>query len=733
MPEEPAAEPKRGKRPFFSYWSNRILTGILNIIADTKVGQRLGLGGLTQEAREEGKLEAFNVKEKFKDEFELNQGIVTETLNIERKWDALDKFVFPYKGEQKLKNLIYDDEPTSETLTDFYRKIEYFMDPHVAFAEWSIIKEGGTVRIKDTPRLFNNEERNKLMENYREAIRKSSETIKDLEEKEKKTKQEEDNLQDARRILKNAMEYLERFETGQSVPLILKEVEFDKVKLPFLDGREESVVAFGVSNINQIMSAFQQLSEEIDNFAAANLIPVGYRQNILKAITDGILPNLRAIQELEDKHASKLLSEEGKAGILSTWDSILDLANEKIKDLRPNPKFIRFAHTYKIIKPYKIVESEIDGKKVYDVKYFKNEHSNFNKSDEIEAGLDENGWPLEVYEEPEGSDNWFVLLDKWWLELSQNDWHEKTIKGKAGGKDIWKRKVEDGVKKHSIRKVPPEWVKNPNLAIDPEDKLGLGIGDVDPLDKVMFIYNEWDSYRDDFRDGRYHLHSKTSMDYIIAGTKPFMEYKIKGKTLISGQLGITPIEAITLPIDTNDQETRIKFRPIYYTKADTSDETKLGEVNPKGGRDKIEPSQIPNDERQVTRRYEMEIQDPANTRQTKVLKNQVRKPNPFNPAFDRVAVQIAKRGYLHWGRMYYYETLEGITKWSENPFPHVTSRGMAKYLIDLTIRNTFSFNEAREILRSGQQKWDYGVRHYEEPFITDPLGPGGVLAGVKKE
>ena len=35
------------------------------------------------------------------------------------------------------------------------------------------------------------------------------------------------------------------------------------------------------------------------------------------------------------------------------------------------------------------------------------------------------------------------------------------------------------------------------------------IGDLDPLDKLMFVYNEWDSFRDDFRDGRYHPYSKT--------------------------------------------------------------------------------------------------------------------------------------------------------------------------------------------------------------------------------
>ena len=121
----------------------------------------------------------------------------------------------------------------------------------------------------------------------------------------------------------------------------------------------------------------------------------------------------------------------------------------------------------------------------------------------------------------------------------------------------------------------------------------------------------------------------------------------------------------------------------------------------------------------VSRVYDIETEDKNKDTPDGIKKGEVRKPTPFNPAFDRTALNSE---YLHWGRMYYYETPDGITKWSENPFPHFTTRGLSKYLIDLTIRNTFLFEEARQTLASLGEKWDYGIRHYGKPLIDDPLG-----------
>lgn len=304
------------------------------------------------------------------------------------------------------------------------------------------------------------------------------------------------------------------------------------------------------------------------------------------------------------------------------------------------------------------------------IRTLKPNHPNFTKGgDEAEYGLDENGYPLEV--DPETGE---ILMDRWWKELSEHHtkWHEKIVKSEPGGEEVWETKVTNGVKKDGIRKIDKRFV-----------------ADLDALDMAMFIYNEWDSYRDDFRDGRYHPYSKTIMDYLMASNN-----------------GIIPDK----PIDIHFDPTILPTNKDYIT------------FEP------IKKEQLPADEQKVTPEYyTMRIFNTV-TNQFEP-KAGIRKPTHLNPAFDRAALH---KGILHWGRMYYYETPDGIKRWSKNPFPHVSTRGLAKYLIDKTIRGTYKFEEARNALKGIE--WDYGRRHYTTlepevsagPYITDPLGEGGV-------
>ena len=295
-----------------------------------------------------------------------------------------------------------------------------------------------------------------------------------------------------------------------------------------------------------------------------------------------------------------------------------------------------------------------------EIKDFVPNHPNFEKlDDEVDWGLDENGYALEV--DPKTGE---VLLDRWWKELSEHPtrWHEKIIKNKQGGEKVWKAKVENGVKKYGIRRINKDFIE-----------------ELDTLDMGMFAYNEWDAYRDDFRDGRYHPHSKTLMDYLIAANN-----------------GVIPKKLI-----------KIHFDPIKDYKT----------FEP------IKKDVLPADEQQITQDYEMRIFDTSANQF--VHKPGSRIPTHLNPAFDRAA--LTNENVLHWGRMYYYETTDGITRWSENPFPHVTTRGLAHYLIDRVIRGSYKFEDARNALKGWE--WDYGRRHYTPhtgPYITDPLGEGGV-------
>lgn len=611
----------------------------------------------------EGKEQPNPILQQFRVLFEINQGLIGTLKDIEGKWSLVETKLF---GDDHFH---YQEKPGSDVITDIYRKMEYFRDPELTKREASIFKEFGTIQLKEK----------KFEIDKRKVLKKANETKSRLEEQKRTRRLSEDEKEE----LENTEEFITNIDNEIEALSLLPQIEVKDVVMSYIDGRPQKVIAIGASNMIEIRQKFETLKDSIDHFASSSGFGANVRTPINQLLAK-IVEDLKQIEKIELGHGEKLsviaqemkqLESEAGAGLAETN--------------RPNKELIRFAHTYKIIKQYMIEEFFEDGKKIERVVYFKDKYPGFKRSDEIEAGKDENNWPLEVFEE---HGEWFVLTDRWWEEISENEWQEKIIKSKTGGEEVWKNKVVDGVKKSTpygkIRKIPDKRF----------------IGDIDPLDKISFISNETDSFRDDFRDGRYHWHSKSSMDYVIAGL-----------------FGINPVVPITLRINTQDPETRIKFRPVYYTKVDTTDKAKIGMIYDKEIRGLgINPSRIiPEDEKKVSRKYDMETE-------AGILKDEVRKPTHLNPAFDRAALD---HKFIHWGRMLYYETTDGINKWSENPFPHVATRGLAKYIIDFVLRNSFSFENARNTLKGGE--WDYGIRHYGEPFITDPLGSEGVLEHAK--
>ena len=245
-----------------------------------------------------------------------------------------------------------------------------------------------------------------------------------------------------------------------------------------------------------------------------SLLLLEWGANIRTPVTQ-LLTTLREsfkeIKEIELNHGEKL-------DTISTIIEILkgEAGKGLADEFKPKEMFIRFAHTYKIIKPHII--KKVDGKMAKKFRKQFISRMNILTSKEmmkLRVGKDENNLLLEVFEYNGG---WYVLTDRWWAEISRNKWQERMIrivKEKDGGEEVWNNKVTKGINvkgkygekylKKYIRKVPDEWVHDG------------GIGDVEPLDKISFISNETDAYRDDFRDGRFHPHSKSSMDYIIAG------------------------------------------------------------------------------------------------------------------------------------------------------------------------------------------------------------------------
>ncbi len=471
----------------------------------------------------------------------------------------------------------------------------------------------------------------------------------------------------------------------------------------------EEVVALGNQNFNAVHAAINKIAAGMSQVlgTAGSGFDANVRGYILKLASD-ITDDLKHVHKAEQEYGAEL------AEIATELQNLEDAVSEKgMFQNRPPVDNIRFPHTYKIINP-KAVDKRTGAEKVFENDFGPGSpRGNFARTDEIAPGLDENGYPLEVFEYPDHSGDYYVLVDKWWEELSWNKWHEETIKDKPVGKKKWENKVEavdinpgpyatslkiGDFTYRTIRKVPDSDF----------------VEDLDPLDKLCFMSNEWDSYRDDYRDGRWHKHSKTSMCYIL-------------------EREVTPQTPIKFDINTRSQNVRIEFKPIYFTNGPNR-----GKLNPEGGMGRITSRNIPYDERNVSRIYDMEtswkVPNPSNNREQakrpQTLLHQVRRPTHLNPAFDRAAL---KHDFIHWGRMFYYEGVEGINKWSENPFPHIATRGIAKYIIDLVLRSTLSFSDARKILKPGEgyPGFDYGIRHYDPPFTYDPLGPaegpGGAL------
>ncbi|MBI2130562.1 hypothetical protein HYU10_02215 [Candidatus Woesearchaeota archaeon] len=677
MADEQKTQTQQQKKKFIAHWRDKGFTEAWNI---SWFGERLGkFPHETQERVEE----LHPVLTDFEGEFILNKSMITQLKEIEDKWGFIETAVFPYVGGMELDNVTYDSTPKSNTITDLYRKIDYFRDAEVLSQEIHLLETTGTVGINVENVEF---DRNILLERARNSIRALRDKIdagrgEEVEQGEQKTVNER---------YSDVLEYMRRLEQGEN-RIAIRRLVPREFSLPFLDGREEKVVLFGVKNAeDNIAAAFNRLSIDLDNFGSICNVPAGARTPITRmvnAITQCLTggTNIRGIKVIERDHFEHL-----EHGILPALQTIKDVETN-VEQFSPPKDLIRFPHSYKIIKPFILRNGQ--------AVYFKTEFPNFNRGDEIEPGLDENGWPLEV--DPKTGE---VLLDLWWYELSENDWHEFIVKKKdlKNGTEVWNNKVEMGIRRYNanstrkagrlgtayIRKIPKEF-----------------IGDVDPLDKIMFIYNEWDSFRDDYRDGRFHPHSKTCMDYIMAGT---------------GHDHITPLKKINLSINTENKSSRIKFKPLYYSELEEEkDRNGIITGHRYGDLREEYANRIPDDEKKVTRLYSMQKFNPA-TRNWEVEKS-ARKPGHLNPAFDRTALG-SKSKFIHWGRMYYYETPDGINKYSENPFPHIATRGIAKYLIDLAIRRTFSFEGARTALKSNNQEYDYGVRHWGEPFITDPLG-----------
>lgn len=523
------------------------------------------------------------------------------------------------------------------------------------------IQEGIINQIEDLMRELRIDELEKGEEKISKFINSLKIKIKPLEEE----LNPEDFKTQKATIINSSIEYLEKMDiVTKGVP------EFEKLITKLCD----------CSTKNLEQSIERVLSEITDT-----LIEIKLPDDEAESILLNVSHNIRDITDRVKKEIERIETAKKGLGFEKLIAEIEDI-EEQITNLKKQLDYL---------KELRVRKEELEE----DIKELTPSHPNFQKRglevtygadgesyqlDEVDYGLDENGYPLEVNDKGE------VLLDKWWDEISKNDWQEELILNKQKGREVWDAKVKLGVKRYGIRRIDKRFV-----------------GDLDLLDTAMFIENQWDAYRDDYRDGRYHPYSKSIMDYLKVS-----------------KLKIIPTKNINIHFD--PMKEYIEFKPIEEYKITDKEDRDNHELKEEEYKI-IYRKNIPDDEKDIKRIYKMRVFCIDENKYEYLVG--IRRPSHLNPAFDRTALHSS---IIHWGRMYYYENTDGINRWSENPFPHVSSRGIAKYLIDTAIWTTYNFEEARNALKG--KEYDYGRRHYTStdptvttgPYITDPLGEGGI-------
>ena len=514
-----------------------------------------------------------------------------------------------------------------------------------------------------------------------------------------------------------------------------QEFHLDPVDITWPDGNKEQLYFFGPANIQHILGLWEEKRKRFEKILVDDRVDANTR-GILSNIRNKLLDLINERIKEEDEYVKSLDKKRGLFKSYRTYrGAFLDL-------IEPYHKYIRFKHTYKVIKTFYWDEANnrpvyfdsLKNRLLYNDRTVSHEPSaalptsgGFYKytsfipwpweqftgieSEEVTGitgrrvrarfmtGLDENGYPLEI------DNNGVVLLDKWWYEIGHNVWQMGVISQKDGGAEIIKR--INHIKQHGIRVV--------------DKKFATDQAYLDLLEMAVYIYVEVDSVRDDLRDGRYHKHSKTTTDYIIHA---------EGGLEINPNRFTTVREILKEPI-------RLEFNQF----GDQFDNPfgPGGYINAYpdffNGRDiltgRISEGLVPKEELEVTRNYRIKEykRDPVtgaesfgyeqDTQGKPIFKE--RKPTNISPAFDRRALNRAAP-LIHWGRMYYYEDIEGINKWSENPYPHISTRGVAKYMMYWLATKAFNFSQATDAADQIGQ-WDIGIRRplVGGPFVKNPF------------
>jgi len=249
-------------------------------------------------------------------------------------------------------------------------------------------------------------------------------------------------------------------------------------EIKFPDGYLEEVSYFGYNKKGQWIRVYTKLigkicKEKIDRINNDGNLTSEQKSNMIAMVDKvikmsylGVMQGFFAGLSEEDKKQGRKPSTENISGKEKSFEGYLYKLKEqqykKISDLRAElsknmPDNIKYKHTYKVVHPYKY---DKDG-------------SIIDQLPNPDRWVDENGKPLEVATKG------------------------YKFEGRAYSEGDILLDIFDGIT--SPRNVHKDFIV-----------------DLPLIDVLNYVHCEWDEYRDDLRDGRYHPASLTVMDYIMA-------------------------------------------------------------------------------------------------------------------------------------------------------------------------------------------------------------------------
>lgn len=261
------------------------------------------------------------------------------------------------------------------------------------------------------------------------------------------------------------------------------------------DGRRYTLAFFGYNNPDYwttLESDVRKIMKQVKDVYYANTTPgSGSRRNFdqnIDRIESSIVTMINSsnkwiTEEFEEGKHFKNIS--GSGGVENLYKQVVKFKGELFKK-RLTFDQMYYVHTYHVIKP----EIYKNGRlyRLRDVTGW------YKRSDEVDHGLDKNGWPLEVGDGSTVFENGplqkgIVLLDLY----NKNDTEYLSLQGIP-----------------KIRTVPADFISEWSL-----------------IDVAVWIYVSYDAYRDDLRDSRHHDEAISVMELILADIKvKDMEFEI---------------------------------------------------------------------------------------------------------------------------------------------------------------------------------------------------------------